>query len=318
LTRISLILGAAAFLVGIIVAYFALRISRRMEDDLLEEKDRAQVTLESISEAVIRINGEGQLCFLNPFAEHLLGIRLDEKTACQPESALQLLDKWSREPLTASILDDLRKGRRVALPANACLISAEGMEYDVEGSGAPLKIHGRITGAVLVVRDVTESREVLRRKAQCNGIDPNTGLSDTSLLESILMGTLRGKRADDQPMAFLLLRLPDMDRLRKDLGLNAQGALMQHLINLLRAQIRESDVLVSVDENSLGIVLYACPAAQAEAVADKIKDNLQHFRFVWDGQPRVVALNLGMILIPPFKGTLNECIAAASHASALR
>lgn len=313
--RWSLVLGGAALLIGLGVAIFVVRTSRRLEQALREEKERAQVTLASISEAVVRLNGNGQICFLNPYAEYLLGVKLAVGEPCKPESVLQLLDGTTRKPLTQGLVADLRRNLSVVLPARTCLISAEGMEYEVEGSGAPLSLgDDKPAGAVLVLRDVTETRNSLRQRSGCAGIDPITGLTDTLQLEERLSSTLLGKRAEDQPLAFLLVRLDNLEEIRAQAGNGAVDALFLQVGRQLQTRVRDSDMLSRLDDTAFGILLLSCPETKAAQIAGAIRETLHAFQLQWGTQTLGIKAHVGRVQVPPFSGTLSDCLRAASKA----
>jgi diguanylate cyclase (GGDEF)-like protein len=311
LRQLSIILGAIATLVGFSVAAFAIRTSRRLEADLQEEKERAQITLEAISEAVIRINPQGEICYLNPYAEFLLGMQLPEG-GCGEISAVQLLDKNSRTSLLEPMLADLRRNLKLSLPANACLVTTQGMEYDVEGSGAPMRMGTtEAPGAVIVLRDVTEMRNSLRSQGGCAGIDPITGLTDSLVLEDRLSSALRGKRSEDQPLAFLLVRFDNLDDISAVAGNSSIDLVFRQTTHLLQLRIRDSDLLCRYDNTGFGILLTKCPEAKAMDIADDILRSIEQYRLRIDQHSLSVKAHIGRVLIPPFAGTLYDCLRAA-------
>lgn len=313
--QISIVLGGIAVLIGLSVALYAIRTSRRLEADLLEEKARAQITLEALSEAVIRINPQGEICYLNPYAEFLLDRQLQPDGACIATEAIQLLDKTSRKSLLEPMLADLKRNLKAALPNNACLVTTEGMEYDVEGSGAPLHMGAQQElGALIVLRDITEARNNLRRNSSCAGIDPVTGLTDWTVLEDRLASALLGKRAEDQPMGFLLVRLDNLDAIRASAGYTSLDTLFRQIGHLLQLRIRDSDILSRFDDTGFGILLTSCPETKATDIADDIRRALDQFSLEWDQQTLPVRAHVGRVQIPPFAGTLHDCLRAAGTA----
>lgn len=313
LARLSVVLGGIAVLIGVSVALFAIRTSRRLELELLNEKERAQVTLEAISDAVIRINPQGEICYLNRAAESLIEDQLPPG-GCKPISILQLLDKTERTPLIEPMLADLENNLRTALPDNACLVSPDGMEYDVEGIGAPLRMGSDKTlGAVIVLRDVTEARNTLRRQNSGSGVDPLTGLTDPLQLEDRLASALLGKRASDQPMGFLLIRLDNAAEIRLSAGNAALETLLHRLGQSLRLHIRDTDIVSRLDDTRFGILLPACPESKAAEIAGKIRAALSKHRLEWEKQQLPARAWVGAVHIPPFSGSVEDCMRAAGR-----
>lgn len=312
LRQLSIVLGGFAVLIGFSVAVFAVRTSRRLETDLQEEKERAQITLEAISEAVIRINPQGEICYLNPYAEFLLDLQLPATGDCKAVSAIQLLDKNSRTSLLEPMLADVRRNLKASLPANACLVTEQGMEYDVEGSAAPMRMGAMDTpGAVMVLRDVTEVRNTLRSQTGCNGVDPLTGLTDSLVLEDRLASALRGKRSEDQPLGFLLVRFDNLNDIRDIAGNSSIDSLFRQAAHLLQLQIRDSDLLSRFDNAGFGILLTKCPETKVLDIAAEIQRAFDQFRLEIDQHNIPVKAHVGRVLIPPFAGTLYDCLRAA-------
>lgn len=320
LRRLSIVLGGIAVAIGFSVAWFAVRTSRRLEDEILLEKERAQITLASLSEAVIRINPQGEICYLNPYAEYFLGLRVEEGNRCKPAESFQILDKTSRKSLFEPFLDDLRRNLKTSLPANACLVTAVGMEYDIEGIGAPLRpsssdsaAEGLSPGAVIVLRDITESRNMLRRQAGRAGFDPVTGLTDPQVLDDRLSAALLGKRAEDQPLGFLMIQVENLDAIRASSSNAGIEALFDRLKRLLMVRLRDSDIVSRYDDTSFALLLPSCPEGKVIEIAEDLQRILDQYQLEWDNKRHAVEAHVGRVLIPPFSGTLSDCLDAAKR-----
>jgi len=311
LRQLSIVLGGVAVLIGFSVAVFAVRTSRRLEEALVNEKVQAQATLEAITDAVIRINPGGEICYLNQQAEALLDERI-EPGACKPLDALQLVDRRTREPLLSGVLDDLRRDMKVQLPDEACLITAAGMEYDVQGSASPYRVAGQAgAGAVFVLRDVTETRNALRRHALCAEIDPITGLTDSRLIEERLSDALRGQRAQDQPLGFVRLHLDNLGDIRAHAGMSAADQLLRQASQSLRLHIRDRDLIGLMDGDAVGVLLPACQPDKVRQIAEQSRRTLASLAVEHVGGTLHPSVQMGEVCIPPFNGTLEDCMRAA-------
>ena len=158
--HLTLSLSAGAFIVGLIIAGFVIRRSRRMENDLFEQNEQAQVTLQAIGDAVIRFDLERRITYLNPAAEQILGMHADSTLEQSIDGVLQLVDKVERNGLTGALVTDTLAGTEVSLPNAACLIAGPAMEFEVEGSSTPIHSpDGATIGGVMVIRNVTAGRD---------------------------------------------------------------------------------------------------------------------------------------------------------------
>ncbi len=130
-----------------------------MEEALFAEKERAQVTLNSIGDAVACTDISGNVTFLNVVAERMTGWSLAEADGRPAATVIRILDATSRESLADPMAVAVGHGRTTIRPSNAVLISRDGFDTPIEHSVAP--IHDRdddAAGAVIVFRDVSAAR----------------------------------------------------------------------------------------------------------------------------------------------------------------
>lgn len=313
--NLAMALSAAGFLVGMVIAYFVIRRYRRLEQDLFEEKERAQITLQAIGDAVVRFNSTRGVCYLNPVAEHLLGLAGAGDAGKPIVQALRLFDRQSHDDLTAALVDHVFQGASVVLPASACLRSAQGREYEVEGKCSPIHTPaGDIMGGVLVMRDVTQAREMHRKLLWQADHDSLTGLINRRAFEERVARSLASKRAAEFPMSLLFIDLDRFKQVNDDAGHAAGDELLKQLAQLMQSRIRENDYLARLGGDEFGIMLIACPDDAAERLAREIRDGVAAYRFVWGNQSYQVGASIGLVHIPPHWQTWDECLAAADAA----
>ncbi len=132
------------------------------------EREWLRVTLSSIGDAVIATNTDGRVTFLNAVAEGLTGWSQAEAAGRPIGDVLRLVDEQTRQS-TESLATTLLASRTRSGPeAHTLLVRRDGREIPIDDSSAPIRADdGRLIGAVLVFRDVTERRraEIERSKA---------------------------------------------------------------------------------------------------------------------------------------------------------
>jgi PAS domain S-box-containing protein len=156
---------------------------KSMEEALFVEKERAQVTLNSIADAVACTDSSGKITFLNLVAEKMTGWALAEAAGRLLTEVLVVLDAVSRDtvpdPMKTIPGQNLPRG----LPANRILIRRDGFEIPIEDSAATIHDRGgRATGAVIVFRDVSLARAMALQIAHSAEHDFLTGLPNRMLL----------------------------------------------------------------------------------------------------------------------------------------
>ena len=115
-------------------------ISERMqiEEQLIEEKERAQVTLKSIGDAVITTDTNSRIEFINPVAENLTGWRFEEARGQHIDSVFKIVYEESRKPLVSPISLCLATNKIIGLDDKVLLLNRMGAEYCIQDSAAPI------------------------------------------------------------------------------------------------------------------------------------------------------------------------------------
>ncbi|MDD4882423.1 MAG: PAS domain-containing protein, partial [Gallionellaceae bacterium] len=136
--------------------------------DLLTEKERLQVTLASIGDAVMTTDAEGRIEYINPVAELLTGWSDEQARGRSLPEVFQIISETSRAPAVNPVERVFREGRVVELANHTLLIARDGSERPIADSAAPIRsLDGAaILGAVLVFRDQTQERDYLNRLSE--------------------------------------------------------------------------------------------------------------------------------------------------------
>ncbi len=124
---------------------------------LRESEEKLSVTLNSIGDAVITTDAEGRVMRLNPVAEQLTGWLQTEAAGRPVSEVFNILNQETRRPSAIPVMETLALGTVKGLANHTLLVARNGKECVIADSCAPIRNHdGRIIGAVLVFRNVTE------------------------------------------------------------------------------------------------------------------------------------------------------------------
>ncbi len=164
---------------------------KRAEDELRRQREWLSVTLASIGDAVLAVDTEAAITFLNPVATALTGWSGQEALGRPVDEVFRIINEQTREAAENIVGRVLREGRTVLLANHTALLSRDGREIPIEDSAAPIRdSDGKVAGVVIVFHDVTEkrrSREALERnEAQLHTILEN-------LAEGLVVSTLEGE-----------------------------------------------------------------------------------------------------------------------------
>ncbi|MBP3956743.1 PAS domain S-box protein [Gemmata sp. G18] len=124
---------------------------------LRAERERFRTTLSSIGDAVIATDTAGRITFLNPVAEALTGWSAEGAAGADLRSVFHIVNETTRSEVENPAVRALRDGVLVGLANHTVLIARDGRELPIDDCAAPIRDEeGRVAGAVLVFRDITE------------------------------------------------------------------------------------------------------------------------------------------------------------------
>jgi PAS domain S-box-containing protein len=133
------------------------------EAKLRSSIERHSITLQAIGDAVISTDIAGRVEVLNPVAEDLTGWAQDQASGLPLSEVFHIINEETRQTVENPVSKVLREGMVVGLANHTLLIAKDGTERPIADSAAPIRDeNGRITGVVLVFRDLTDERRVQR------------------------------------------------------------------------------------------------------------------------------------------------------------
>ncbi len=261
---------------------------KTMEDALFVEKERAQVTLNCIGDAVACTDSSGNITFLNLVAEKMTGWSLSESVGRPMEETVRILDGASRENTPNPMDKAVEQNRTVHLPSNCILVRRDGFEIPIEDSVSPIHDRqGLATGAVIVFRDVSAARAMARQIAHSAEHDFLTGLPNRMLLNDRLSQAITLAPRHSKQVAVLFLDLDGFKHINDSLGHPTGDKLLQSIAKRLVDCVRGSDtvsrqggdefvVLLSEVEQSEDAAITARRMLQAVAEAHSIDQHDLH------------------------------------------
>jgi PAS domain S-box-containing protein len=161
------VIGLAAYLFTCSLIIVFGEAARAAHRDAVQRHEVLQVTLRSIGDAVITTDVAGRIASMNPVAESLTGWTQPDAAGQPLDTVFRIVNETTREPVENPAVRVLRQGVVVGLANHTVLMRKDGGECAIDDSAAPIVDgQGRISGCVLIFRDVTLQRQIERDKAR--------------------------------------------------------------------------------------------------------------------------------------------------------
>ncbi len=287
--------GSVAGLIGAIVD---ITERKQAQAALHAEKERVEVTLASIGDAVITTDLEGRIETLNSVAQQLTGWTLDAAQGRPLEAVFSVLDETSRQPC-ADFIASVKSGTASTQLANMILLSRQEKECSIECSVAPIRnAGGTLFGCVLVFRDVSEKRHLLSQITWQASHDALTGLPNRVLLADRFKQAIASAQRRQQLLAVCLLDLDGFKPVNDYYGHDLGDRLLIELADRLSGTLRGEDTVARLggdefvlllsglnDVNEIGLAMQRILAKVAEP-------------YLLDGQSVEVSASIGVAAYP--------------------
>ena len=283
--------------------------------NLCAEKEKVQVTLSSIGDAVITTDIEGRIEYLNPVAEQLFGTPLHEAKRRHLSDLGTLLVEGSRKPATDLVEYCLAEGRLPSQFSTLIFTKQDGHNIYIEPNAAPISDHaGHTSGIVFVFHDVSQTHELTRQLSHQATHDVLTGLFNRRDFEIKVKQAIRDAEVADKEHSLLYMDLDQFKVINDTCGHIAGDELLKQYTAKLSDLVRHGDSLARVGGDEFGLLLQDCSSQQALLVANKIQDMTRHFRFSWDGKTFGIGISIGMVGINHQSGSVIEVISRVDAA----
>jgi diguanylate cyclase (GGDEF)-like protein/PAS domain S-box-containing protein len=247
---------------------------KTLEEALFVEKERAQVTLNCIGDAVVCTDVSGNITFLNLVAEKMTGWSWQEAASQPITEVFRIMDSTTREIRSNPMEMAAGQYRTVHLPSNCILLRRDGTEIPIEDSVAPIHDReGQATGAVAVFRDVSAAQTMAMQMTHSAQHDCLTDLPNRMLFNDRVRQAITLAPRHMKKVGVLFLDLDGFKHINDSLGHAIGDKLLQSIATRLVNCVRSSDTVSRQGGDEFVVLL--TEVKQSEDVAITARRMLQ-------------------------------------------
>jgi diguanylate cyclase (GGDEF)-like protein/PAS domain S-box-containing protein len=238
---------------------------------LHEARERSRITLESIGDAVLSTDVNGMLLYLNKVAEQMTGWSSAQARGQPLSVVFNVVECDTSAPVPLVFAGADSDGTR--LVHHARLIRRDGSEAAIEYTAAAIRDEAgsEIGGMVIVLRDISKTRELAHQMAYLAQHDFLTNLPNRMLLNDRLTQAIGLARRCGTQLAVLFLDLDHFKHINDSLGHGVGDRLLQSVAQRLSACVRSSDTVSRNGGDEFVILLAEIERPEDAAVsAEKI------------------------------------------------
>lgn len=283
---------------------------REAMDELETRRQMLDTTLRSIEDSVLATNTAGRIHWANPAAERLLG-RSAEWLRGRPLRRAVALRSSDRRGL-AAVLSAAADGKSAELPVDAVLHTAAGKVIAVEGGASALCTDGGLSGAVLVLRDVSDKRRVTAEVSFRATHDVLTGLVNRAEFERRLQRMLEQRERG----ALMYIDLDHVKVVNDHCGHAVGDEVLRQIAGILREAQHKSDTVARLGGDEFAILLPNCSQVLAQRKGQDICERLEIKRFVHGEQRFRIGASIGLAPVGDVELSGLQSIVQAAHGCA--
>lgn len=288
---------------------------QRNKDALLEERAKAEKTLNSVQDAIITLDANLNISHINASAVIQFNAKPSKYIGCPLEKMLefQLVDKPGKVFDIAAALANLGFNSKEEFD-----VAPFGHAHDDFILRLALTTSNNYDGIpnshVLVLRDISHEKRLTTKLAYQANYDALTGCCNRYYFEQTLTALLEELPFNDKTHTLCYMDLDQFKVINDTCGHQAGDRLLIELTENMRLAIRDRDVLTRLGGDEFGLLMIDVDLEQAQALCDRIYAFYQNYVFHHEDKAFAVRASIGVVHIDQSCGTLMDVMASADIA----
>lgn len=138
--------------------------------------------------------------------------------------------------------------------------------------------------------------------------DDLTGLLNRHEFEAILENLIADAKASERRHALMFIELDKFKTVNDTCGHLAGDELLKQITKVSRTRTRKTDTQARLGGDEFGIILPDYGMDKAVSIAEEIRQDTEHFRFIYDNQIFAITTSIGIAAITGDSTSLSELL----------
>ncbi len=285
---------------------------KEFEAQLFSEKERFLVTLNAIEDAVITVDKNEVVTYINPKATEMTGWENIEAIGRPFNQIVSLFNAEIKTPTRNHLRRAIDESTSYRLPDNLFLAHRDGYVIAVKEFVSPMRNReNEVIGAVVALHDITEAKKMEQSLTYQATHDQLTGLINRAEFEIRLRQSIERAKTDKLIHVLLYLDLDNFKIINDTCGHIAGDQLLRQITKLLEEKLRRGDTLARLGGDEFGAILEGCPVEQATMISTEICNEIQRFDFIWEAHTFNVGVSIGLVPVDEDAGDVDQLLSLA-------
>ena len=245
-------------------------IDRHALEAVRVENELATTTLNLIGEGILRTSADGNVTYLNRFAEKMTGWSRAKARGRPFADVLRLIHNLSGASLDDAVAMALQADKTASgmtSSINCTLVRRDGEEFGIESRVAIIHDQdGNAVGAVVAFRDVSAARVASLEMSRVAQHDVLTNLPNRALFNDRLSQAISLAERQSKQLAVLFVDLDQFKRINDSLGHSVGDRLLRSVARRLVACVRRTDTVSRLGGDEFLILLSQIEQSEDAAI----------------------------------------------------
>ena len=304
---------------GIDLFIWSIVQSTIIEDRFRVDREKLELTLNSIKNGVIVVRDTGAIDYMNLNAEKLLGVDLMEVVGAPLLNHFSVIDEMSQLDIGDDIIEKLHSQQPFKYETGIILQSTGGDQYIVECYFHPIFLGSATADKdsfnyAIIINDVSDARKYNQKLVYESTHDQLTGLSNRTEFEKILQEAIEQSHEHEFVHTVLYMDIDQFKVINDTCGHIAGDELLQQVAEKLKSTVRQRDTLARIGGDEYGLLLWRCNVEDGKRIANDIMEKLSELRFNWNDKSFSVSMSIGLVFIDQSSMTWADVLSLADFA----
>ncbi|MCW8933883.1 MAG: EAL domain-containing protein [Gammaproteobacteria bacterium] len=283
---------------ALMVAFYVIRRSFIIEKELFLEKEKAEITLRSVGDAIITTNKDGMVDYLNPVAEKLTGYITHDIVGKPITEIYKAYDQTNERWLADCIMNYLKHGS-YNMPSNDIILYDSNDELiDISQTIAPIQdTNDNVLGTITTFQDISKEKLLAKRIEHQAQHDALTGLLNRREFENKVEQSLI-LYSEGTTHALCVMDLDRFKIVNDTLGHTAGDELLKQISAKIQKLLRKTDLFARIGGDEFALFLSNIDQSKAEEIVEKILNEVREYQFVWGNKAFRIGASIGLVDAP--------------------
>jgi len=254
---------------------------RRQAEQLVERLNhQKELILNTAVEGIFGLDVQGNHTFVNPSAAQMLGFTVDSLIGKHSHSLWHHTKAdGSPYPLEDCPIYATCKDGKVHHGTDEVFWRKDGISFPVEYASTPILEGGKISGAVVTFRDISDRKRMEEELKRLATTDSLTQAYNRAKFQEVIKREIERTKRHGRPLSISMFDIDRFKQVNDTYGHDVGDYVLKTLSQIAKKNMRGIDYLIRWGGEEFIIIALDTDVRGAETLSEKIRKAIEHYEF---------------------------------------